>query len=193
MHHNILLRCGGVGYSSSFYIYIYILHNYNNTLCSLLFNVKRTLYWTEWSTRSTTVRINKASMDGSGRQILHQTDMQQPYGIAVDIDAQVIYWTDVELKRIEASNVDGSNRRVILDSQAGVDRPYALSLHGDMLYISDWNRRILATNKSGDQPVHTVSNTFCTYVSTFGIRVVAEENQLLGELFYSWAVDCLGF
>ena len=157
----------------------------------LIVHTKRTLYWTEWSTSSATARVNKASMDGSGRQILHQTNMQQPYGIVVDIDAQLIYWTDVGLQRIEVSNVNGNSRRILLDSQTGVDRPYALSLHEDMLYISDWNRRILATNKSGDQPVHTVSDTFCTYLSTFGIQVIAEENQLLGELFSSWAVDCL--
>ena len=118
-------------------------------------------------------------MDGSGKVTIHQTNMKQPYGITIDVDNQVMYWTDLELQRVEMSDIDGSNRRVIVSS--GVERPYSLSLHGDTLYISDWNRHILSTNKTGGQAVHTVSDTFCTYLSTFGVQVIAEENQLQGE------------
>ena len=121
-------------------------------------------------------------MDGTGRAILHQTDLQRPYGVAIDVDTQVLYWTDVNLHRIEMCNaVDGSNRRVVVSSP-GVDRPYSLSLFDDTLYISDLNQDILATNKSGGQPVRTVNDRFCTYVSTFGIQVIAGERQLQGEL-----------
>ena len=119
-------------------------------------------------------------MDGSGQVTIHQTNMQQPYGITIDVDNQVIYWADLELQQVEMSNVDGSNRRVVVSS--GVERPYSLSLHGDTLYISDWNRRILSTNKTGGQAVHIVNDTFCTYLSTFGVQVIAEENQLQGDL-----------
>ena len=118
-------------------------------------------------------------MDGTSKIVLHQSNLGQPYGIAIDFDSQVLYWGDVELQRIESSNIDGSSRRIVVSS--GVERPFGLTLLGDMLYISDWNLRILATNKSGGQPIETLSDTFCTYVNTYGVQVVAEERQLLGE------------
>ena len=118
-------------------------------------------------------------MDGTEKVVLHQSNLEQPYGIAIDFDSQLLYWTDVVLRRIESCNVDGSGRRVVVSS--GVDRPFDLSLLGDVLYISDWNLRILATNKSGGQPVDTIYDTFCTYVNTFGIQVIAEERQLQGK------------
>ena len=74
-------------------------------------------------------------------------------------------------------NADGSNRRIVVSS--GIERPYALSLHGDTLFISDFNLRILAMNVSGG-PVSTVNDTFCMYVSTFDVKVVAEDRQLQG-------------
>ena len=148
------------------------------------FFLSRTFYFTEWRASAGVVmgRINKASMDGTGRVILHHSGVQRPYGITIDIDTQILYWADLGLQKVEMCNaVDGSGRRVVVSSSTGVDRPYSLSVFGDMLYISDWNRDILATNKSGGQPVRTVNDTFCTYLSTSGIQIIAEERQLQGE------------
>ena len=146
--------------------------------CVSLFCVSRFVYWCEWGYTGV-ARISKASMDGTAKTVLHQSNLGQPYGIAIDFDNQVLYWGDLDLQRIESSNVDGSSRRVVVSS--GVERPFDLTLLGDTLYISDWNLRIRATNKSGGQPVETLSATFCTYVNTYGIQVIAEERQLLGE------------
>ena len=118
-------------------------------------------------------------MDGTGRVTLHQNNLQRPYAITLDFDNQVIYWADSNLQRIESSNVDGSGRRVVVSS--GIDEPFDITLLGDMLYISDQNLGIRVTNKSGGQPVQTVYNQFCSYISTLGLQVVAEERQLQGE------------
>ena len=111
--------------------------------------------------------------------VLHKDNLQQPYAIAIDFDEQILYWADIHHHRIERSNVDGSDRSVVVSS--GIDQPFDITLLGDMLYVSDLNLRILATNKSGRQPVEMIYATFCDHIITFGIQAVAEQRQLLGE------------
>lgn len=142
------------------------------------FYLLRSLYWTEWSRG--VARIRKASMDGNGIVILFQNNLQRPHAISVDFADQILYWADAGLDRIECSNVDGSNRRVVISS--GLDEPFDLTILGDMIYISDTNLGILAANKSEAQPVvAAIRTTFCEYIGTAGIQAVAEERQLLGE------------
>lgn len=117
-------------------------------------------------------------MDGQSTAILFQGDLRWPYGITLDFDNQILYWTDSYFDKIECGNIDGTGRRLVVSS--GLDEPFDLTLIGDMLYISDWNLGILATNRSGGQPVQTVYDTFCDGIQTFGAQVVAEERQLLG-------------
>lgn len=138
----------------------------------------RILYWTEWGL--TSARIRKASMDGQNTAVLFQDDLRRPYGIAMDYDNQILCWTDSYFDKIECGNIDGTGRRVVVNS--GLEEPFDLTLLGDTLYISDWNLGILATNQSGGQPVRTVYDTFCDGIQTFGVQVVAEERQLLGKI-----------
>ena len=118
-------------------------------------------------------------MDGAGKVILHQDNLERPYAITIDFDNQVIYWADSNLHRIECSNADGSSRRVVVSS--GIDEPFDITLLGDMIYVSDQNVGIRVTNKSGGLTVQTVYNEFCSYINTLGLQVVAEERQLQGE------------
>ena len=170
-------------------------HNINNVFLKLCKNcdyehvlpnyVHRALYWTEWG-QTQNARIRKASMDGRNMTILYQDNLQWPYGVTMDFDNQILYWTDSYFDKIECGNVDGTGRRVVIS--LGLENPFDLTLLGNTLYISDWNLGILATNRSGGQPIQTVYNTFCDSVQTFGIQAVAEERQLLGNLKYNYSM-----
>lgn len=143
--------------------------------------LKRSLYWTEWSDH--VARIRKASMDGNGTATLFQDNLRWPYAISVDYDNQILYWADSYFDKIECGNVDGTGRRVVITS--GIEQPFDITLLGDVIYISDWNLGILATNKSGGQPVQLIYNTFCDRINTYGIQAIAEERQSLRKLVYS--------
>ena len=75
--------------------------------CPLIYN--RYMYWTDWGT---TAKIERASMDGQNRMVLHNTLLQWPNGITIDYAAQRLYWTDAFLDKIEYSGVDGTGRQV---------------------------------------------------------------------------------
>ena len=121
-------------------------------------------------------------MDGRDATVLFQGSLKWPYAITIDSFSQVLYWADSYFDKVECGNVDGTGRRLVVSS--GVEEPFDLTLLGDILYISDWNLGILATNKSGGQPVQTIYNSFCEYEQTLGVQVVAEENQFLGWYYY---------
>lgn len=56
-------------------------------------------------------------MDGSMRQVLIDEELFWPNGIALDFEYMRLYWADAKLDKIERSNLDGSDRTVIVDSQ----------------------------------------------------------------------------
>lgn len=60
-------------------------------------------------------------------------------GIALDIEQKKIYWCDAKADKIEVANMDGSDRRVILSEN--LPHVFGLSLLGDYLYWTDWQRR----------------------------------------------------
>ena len=160
------------------------LHEQDKNLFFGDFFLIRSLYWSEWS--HDVARIRKASMDGNDVSILFQNDLQRPYAVSLDFMNQILYWADAGLDRIESANVDGSNRRVVISS--GLNEPFDLTLLGDMLYISDANLGILATNKSGDQPVEVIYDIFCEDIGPVGIEVVAKERQLFSEFFFTTVI-----
>lgn len=90
------------------------------------------MYWTDWGA---VAKIERASMDGSDRRVLHSTGLTWPNGLTIDYPAQKIYWADASLDRIEYSNVDGSGRFILF---SGLDHPFSITLQGNLLFWTDW-------------------------------------------------------
>ena len=135
------------------------------------------MYWTDWGT---VAKIEKASMDGSNRSVIHSTNLMWPNALTLDYISQVLYWADARLDKIESSNVDGSNRRVI--ASTGIYHPFGITLFEDKLYFSDWIGDIRSSNKSGESSVQILYNlTYCGYRPN-GIQVFSEQRQLPGSL-----------
>lgn len=88
-------------------------------------------------------------------QDFEQTDMQRPYGIAVDTAGLKVFISDYSLGIIYRFDIDGKNPVKILDisipGQEIVDYPEALMVIGDKLY---WGRTggIYRCNMDGSSP-----------------------------------------
>ena len=67
------------------------------------------MYWTDWGRHP---RIERAGLDGTGREVLHQHNVTWPNGLSVDHDQQRLYWVDGGTHMIEFSDLDGRNRQV---------------------------------------------------------------------------------
>ena len=82
-------------------------------------------------------------MDGKGRIVLHSVGINQPLGITCDYTNQRVYWSDSGYERIEYSFYDGSGRTVLISGSDGVGIPFDLTIHGNLLYWTDWLQNVI--------------------------------------------------
>lgn len=81
-----------------------------NRLCIhyIIFIVFRKLYWTNANHKSPS--IERSNLDGTGREVLINTDLFIPLDIIIDQNAKRIYWADDKegvYFRIESAALDG--------------------------------------------------------------------------------------
>ena len=118
-------------------------------------------------------------MDGKNRVILHNTNLIWPNALTLDYQRQVLYWADASLDKIESSNVDGSNRRLL--SEYGVEHPYGIVVLDNTLYFTDWGgNSVKSIDISGGNASMIFGGLLCT--QPFGIAAVSEEKQPIGVL-----------
>ncbi|XP_035984369.1 nidogen-2 isoform X6 [Fundulus heteroclitus] len=95
------------------------------------------VYWTDLSART----INRASMaSGAEAEMLINTDLVSPEGLAVDAKRRLMFWVDSNMDVIESADLDGSRRRTLFDSDLVNPRAIIAVSSTGSLYWTDWNR-----------------------------------------------------
>ena len=130
------------------------------------------MYWSDWGDDP---RIERASMDGQARQILHNTQLVWPFGLTLDYQNQVLYWIDASVDKIESSNVNGTNRQLIT-TFASNHNAFGISLFNNILYWSDWGTdTVLSVFSNGT----SLSSLISGFSFPSGIEVVSRTRQQL--------------
>ena len=87
-------------------------------------------------------------MDGTGRHILVQGGgLTWPNGLSVDYPSRKLYWTDARSDTIECVDIDGSNRRVVLQNMT---HPFGLDVYNGFIYWTDWTSKDIRRAKIDD-------------------------------------------
>ncbi|NWZ83997.1 NID2 protein, partial [Poecile atricapillus] len=99
---------------------------------------EKMIYWTDVAGRS----ISRAGLEpGSEPEtIISSAGLISPEGLAVDHLRRAVFWTDSGLDRIERARLDGSERRVLFDTDLVNPRAIAVDPVRGNLYWTDWNR-----------------------------------------------------
>jgi len=155
----------------------------------------RWLYWTDASVLS---KIERVSMDGTSRTVLHNTSLIFPSGITLDYTSQTLYWIDAARLRIESSGVDGSNRRTITTVNA--NNPWGIVYYSGNLYWTERNsnRSLIYTSSASFPSPRNLLSGFTLNFFPLGIEVVSSSRQLQGKLLLlrvqqsggAWLVSC---
>lgn len=140
--------------------------------CGYCSGCYRWFYWSDYGTDT----IERASMDGTSRMVLHRTSLAESYAITLDYENQVLYWADYRLNKIESSNVDGSNRRTLSTS---VRDPYSISYYDGRLYWGDNSLNRILTGTVTLPGSGTYLGGSLSY-DAYGTRVVSRDTQPLG-------------
>ncbi len=85
--------------------------------------------------------IQRAAMDGTSSVSLFDTGLQSPGELAVDEPSGKLFWTDMELKRIECADFDGGNRKVLVEGS--ILQPVGLTIYGNYLYWIDKEQQLI--------------------------------------------------
>ncbi|XP_046328862.2 low-density lipoprotein receptor-related protein 4-like isoform X2 [Haliotis rufescens] len=130
------------------------------------------VFWTNWAVSAT---IERCGMDGTQREVIMNDAIKWPNGITIDYVTELLYWTDAGLEMLSSSNIDGSNRRILLHN-VGFPKQhlFSVSLYGDWVYWTDWiNRSLKRANKRTGQDVtsYRVTN------SPMGVKVFHSSRQ----------------
>lgn len=95
------------------------------------------IFWSDWNERQP--KIERAALDGSQRRVIVSGALGWPNGVTLDLERSRLYWCDAKLDKIETAAMDGSKRIVLTADH--VPHAFGLSLMGDWLYWTDWQRR----------------------------------------------------
>lgn len=132
------------------------------------------MYWTD---SGIVDKIERASMDGTSRTVIHSTGLTLPYGLTLDIGTQTLYWTDYSRSVIEKSNVDGSNRAILTNRM--ILNPYFLTYYDGNLFWGDWtHNRLLTTSVNSPDNVRFFGSLL--YADVYGIQAISSDKQRPG-------------
>ena len=67
-------------------------------------NAQEKIYWAETAPAA----VRRANQDGSNVELLVDADLGMPDGIALDVEAGRVYWTDRGTNKIQRANLDGT-------------------------------------------------------------------------------------
>ncbi|XP_054162427.1 low-density lipoprotein receptor-related protein 4-like [Oppia nitens] len=113
-----------------------------------------TIIWTDWGQQP---RIERAFMDGTGRIAIVETSLFWPNGLTIDHPSNRLYWVDAKHHVIECSNLDGTDRRRVVDGE--LQHPFAITMFEDNLYWTDvQTKSILMASKLNGKNVTIVHN-----------------------------------
>lgn len=113
------------------------------------------MFWSDWGNQA---KIEVAHMDGENRyysldvlkmaiskpfyfrKTLISKKLEWPNGLAIDRPTNRLYWNDAKLSTIESSDLNGKDRKLIINN---VPHPYGLVVVGSHVYWTDWQTRAL--------------------------------------------------
>ncbi len=93
------------------------------------------LYWTDFGA---TDRIQRADLDGANVETVVRRGLGTPFGLAVDVSAGKMYWTDDGTNKIRRADLDGSNAEDVITSGLHTPVWIAVDASGGKLYWTDW-------------------------------------------------------
>ncbi|XP_060590385.1 low-density lipoprotein receptor-related protein 1-like isoform X5 [Ruditapes philippinarum] len=135
------------------------------------------LFWTDWDGHDP--RIEKCSMSGEGRSVIHNISPSEgggwPNGLTVDFDFKQLYWIDARSESIHTVDYFGNNHRLILKGHKDMTHPFAMSLFGNHVYWTDWSTNsVVRANKFNGSNVHVVQKTI---TQPFDLQVIHPKRQ----------------
>lgn len=129
------------------------------------------MYWAHWSSiNPLDGKIYSTHMDGTNNNLFIKDDIYKPNGLTLDLQENLLYWCDQSLNRIESVDLDGKNRRIVLD--LGTQNPLGLSSGvGGVLYFANQLKGAVMSYRNGTIRVVNDANYMIRDIKLFDPRL----------------------
>jgi sugar lactone lactonase YvrE len=94
------------------------------------------IIWTELTYAGSVIK--RAFFNGSDVDVIIDTQLNDPHGIAVDWISDKIYWTDAARAHVSVADLSGTNRTVLFSDDMKKPRGIALDPTTGYMYWTDW-------------------------------------------------------
>lgn len=103
--------------------------------------------------------VSRANLDGEDKkELFTQPEVFWPNGITIDFIAERIYWVDASKDYIASSDFNGKGFLRILHSDARVEHPFAVAVHKELMFWSDWKMSsVFSADKDHGIMIRTVA------------------------------------
>ncbi|RUS81824.1 hypothetical protein EGW08_010416, partial [Elysia chlorotica] len=88
----------------------------------------RYLFWSDWGQNP---RIERSSLDGTGRTTLVTQKLSWPNALTVDYPNRRLYFADARMDFVEFCNYDGSGRHQVFANDHFLRHPHSLTIYED--------------------------------------------------------------
>lgn len=129
------------------------------------------MYWVHWSAiNPLDGQIYFTKMDGLDNKVLVKDDIYKPSGLTLDLQENLLYWCDQSLSRVESVDLNGNDRRIVLE--LGMQNPFGLASGiGGVLYYANLNKGAVMSYRNGTLRVVNVGNYMIRDLKLFDPRL----------------------
>jgi len=145
------------------------------SFCDFVFQ-DQLIYWITDDDKGKIRFLNMSSPPPKTPTIL-PNKLERPDGLACDWINKKLYWTDAGTHRIEISELDGSNQKIILWKDLGLPRAIVLDPHHKVMYWTDWGA-VPKIEKAGMDGSHRQVLVNESIYWPNGLTIDYEENKI---------------
>lgn len=107
--------------------------------------ISSTIYWSDLVNKS----ISRATWYGKHQQVLIDSSLEAPSGIAIDWIGRNIYWTDTGRNVIEVANMNGSFRSLVVWQSLDQPRDIVLDPKNSLMFWTQWSNHTSNIERAG--------------------------------------------
>ncbi|CAK8680339.1 unnamed protein product [Clavelina lepadiformis] len=137
------------------------------------------LYWSDWYRSDP--KIMWSNLDGSDARVFLSEGIVLPNDVTIDHNYRRLCFIDGGTRKVECTNLDGSQRSVVYDFSVGMSRlhsPFGLAVDGRTIYYTDRRGNRLYAVNTANNDVVSVGGPLGSHGPMYGLDIIHSQCRI---------------